>query len=75
MGFETQDIERKVLSILKVLSDSQVPLEARVVAQHLRSYGVELGERAVRYHLKLMDERGLTQLMGRRDAGCLPSKG
>jgi len=31
MGFETQDIERKVLSILKVLSDSQVPLGARVV--------------------------------------------
>jgi hypothetical protein len=29
IGFETQDIERKVLSILKVPSDSQAPLGAR----------------------------------------------
>jgi hypothetical protein len=65
MGFETQDVERKVLSILKVLSDCQEPLGARVIAQRLKGYGIELGERAVRYHLKLMDERGLTRLVGR----------
>jgi repressor of nif and glnA expression len=28
---------------------------------------VKLSERTVRYHLKLMDERGLTRLVGRRD--------
>ncbi|MCL0087737.1 NrpR regulatory domain-containing protein [Dehalococcoidia bacterium] len=38
---------------------------ARVIARHLKEGGVELSERAVRYHLKLMDERGLTQLAGR----------
>ena len=65
MGFETQDVERKLLSILKILSDSQEPLGARVIAHHLKDHGVELGERAVRYHLKLMDERGLTRLVGR----------
>jgi len=42
-----------------------VPLGARVIAQQIKTLGVELGERAVRYHLKLMDERGLTQLVGR----------
>jgi len=31
----------------------------------LKDHGVELGERAVRYHLKLMDERGFTESMGR----------
>lgn len=75
MGFETQDVERKVISILKVLSDSQEPVGARVIAHHLNEYGVELGERAVRYHLKLMDERGLTRLAGRRDGRVLTEQG
>lgn len=65
IGVETQGVERKVLSILRVLSDSQEPLGARVIARRLRDHGVDLGERAVRYHLKLMDERGLTRLVGR----------
>jgi len=65
MGFETQNVERKVFSILKVLNDSQEALGARVIARRLKDVGIELGERAVRYHLKLMDERGLTQLVGR----------
>jgi repressor of nif and glnA expression len=75
MGFENQDIERKVISILKVLGDSQVPLGSRVIARHLEESGIKLGERAVRYHLKLMDERGLTQLVGRRDGRTLTERG
>jgi len=75
MGFETHDVERKAISILKILSDSQEPLGARVIANHLKEYGVELGERAVRYHLKLMDERGLTRLIGRRDGRVLTEQG
>jgi repressor of nif and glnA expression len=74
MGFETQDVERKVLSILKILSDSQEPQGARVIAQRLKDYGVELGERAVRYHLQLTDERGLTRLAG-RDGRLLTEQG
>ncbi len=74
MGFESLDVERKVLSILRVLSECQEPLGARVIAQRLKDYGVELGERAVRYHLKLMDERGLTMLVG-RDGRLLTGQG
>ena len=48
MGFETQDVERKVFAILRVLSDSQEALGARIVARRLKDLGVELGERAVR---------------------------
>ena len=65
MGFETQDVERKVLAILKVLADSEEAVGARVIARRLIDHGIELGERAVRYHLKLMDGRGLTRLVGR----------
>ena len=75
MAFDSHDVERKVISILKILSDSREPLGARVIANHLKEYGVELGERAVRYHLKLMDERGLTRLIGRRDGRVLTEQG
>ena len=75
MGFETQDVERKVLTILKVLSDSNEAVGARVIARRLKDHGIELGERAVRYHLKLMDERGLTLLLGRRDGRVLTEQG
>lgn len=75
MGFETQDVERKVIAILKVLNDSQEPMGGKVIAQRLKGCGVELGERAVRYHLKLMDGRGLTRLVGRRDGRVLTERG
>ena len=65
MGFETQDVERKTIAIMRILKDSPEPLGARVISQGLKDHGVELGERAVRYHLKLMDERGFTQSEGR----------
>jgi len=75
MSFETQDVERKVLSILKVLKNLQKPTGARVIAQHLKDYGVALGERAVRYHLQITDEHGLTQLIGNRDGRIITEKG
>jgi repressor of nif and glnA expression len=65
MGFEAQDVERKAIAIMRILRDSPEPLGARVIAQSLKNHGVELGERAVRYHLKLMDERGFTESVGR----------
>ena len=65
MGFEAQDVERKTIAIMRILRDSPESLGARVIAQSLKDHGVELGERAVRYHLKLMDERGFTKSVGR----------
>ncbi|OGN91900.1 MAG: hypothetical protein A2Z75_06515 [Chloroflexi bacterium RBG_13_50_10] len=65
IGVETQEVERKERLILKILSDSQQPVGARVIARLLKDHGIYLGERAVRYHLKLMDERGLTRLVSR----------
>ncbi len=75
MGFETQDVERKVFYILKVLGNSKEALGARVIARYLKDLGIELGERAVRYHLKLTDERGLTRLAGRRDGRVITELG
>ena len=72
---ETPEIERKVVAILKVLSDSYEPLGGRVIARRLGDFGIELGERAVRYHLKLMDERGLTCPVGTRDGRHITQRG
>ena len=75
MAFESHSVERKELAILRILSESSEALGARIIANRLKEYGFELGERAVRYHLRLMDERGLTYLMGQRDGRILTDKG
>jgi repressor of nif and glnA expression len=75
MGFETREVERKVITILKVLSESREPVGARVAARRLRDHGVELGERMVRFHLKDTDARGLTRLAGPRDGRVLTELG
>jgi repressor of nif and glnA expression len=75
MGFETQNVEPKVLAILNILSDSREAVGSRIIADRLKLKGVSLGERAVRYHLKLMDERGLTRLVGRRDGRIITDLG
>lgn len=62
---QAQEVERKVIAILRILSRSAEPIGARVISHHLSNQGIHLTERAVRYHLKLMDERGFTESMGR----------
>jgi repressor of nif and glnA expression len=59
------ETERKVISILKVLSESSEPLGSITIARELARYGVFLSERAVRYHLRITDERGYTHPFGR----------
>ena len=75
MSFGTQDVERKVLSILKVLDNSHEAVGSRIISKRLKDLGIELGERAVRYHLKFMDERGLTRSVGRRDGRMITESG
>jgi len=73
--FQAEDIERKVLLILKILHESPEPLGARVIARKMAERDVLLSERTVRYHLKIMDERGLTRLVGRRDGRIVTGPG
>lgn len=75
MSFKSQGVERKEIAIMRILSDSPDPVGARVIAHRLKDHSFELGERAVRYHLKLMDERGLTHLVRQRDGRILTEKG
>ena len=71
----TEEIERKIVMILNILKESQEPIGARLIARQMQEAGIQLSERTVRYHLKLMDERGLTHLVGRHDGRIITDKG
>ncbi len=68
------DTERKVVAILKVLNESSEPLGSITIARELERHGIFLSERAVRYHLRITDERGYTQPLG-RDGRMLTPQG
>jgi repressor of nif and glnA expression len=60
------NVERKFVAILKILADANRPLGARLISRMLEEEGIYLTERAVRFDLQLMDERGLTGIAGRK---------
>ncbi len=74
-AISNEDIERKTLLILKILNDSREPIGARLIARRMQEQGVAMSERTVRYHLRLMDERRLTTLIGRRDGRVITDLG
>jgi len=68
------DAEEKLIHILKILSQSSEPLGSITIARRLERDGVFLSERAVRYHLRIADERGYTQ-PGGRDGRMITQEG
>ena len=68
------ETEHKIIAILKVLNESSEPLGSITIARELERHGISLSERAVRYHLRITDERGHTQPFG-RDGRMLTSQG
>jgi len=68
------DAEGKLISILKILSESSESLGSITIARRLEDEGVFLSERAVRYHLRIADERGYTR-PGGRDGRMITEEG
>lgn len=59
-------MNKTMLSILKVLDKQpDTILGSREISRQLRLHGVELTERTVRYHLRILDERGFTKVFGK----------
>ncbi|MBE6486752.1 MAG: DUF128 domain-containing protein [Methanosphaera stadtmanae] len=54
----------KMMEILRILSNKNDTLGAKVISEELNKRGYSLGERAVRYHMHILDERGFTEKMG-----------
>jgi len=70
---DARETERKVIGILKVLSESSESLGSITIARELEKHGIHLSERAVRYHLKITDERGFTRPLGRDGRTLTPA--
>lgn len=55
-----------MMAILKVLDrHRESVMGSRELSRELRMHGINLTERTVRYHLKIMDERGWTRVFGK----------
>ncbi len=56
--------QRRLIEILRVIDEADKPIGARAISDALGIRGYELGERAVRYNLKILDELGFTEKNG-----------
>ena len=56
--------EYRMIEILRVLANREQPTGSKVIADELKEKGFNLGERAVRYHMQILDEKGYTEKKG-----------
>ncbi|RZB29382.1 MAG: HTH-type transcriptional regulator, global nitrogen regulator NrpRI [Candidatus Argoarchaeum ethanivorans] len=57
-------VQRKLVEILRIIKESEDAIGARLIADRLNERGYRIGERGVRYHLRILDERGMTKKQG-----------
>ena len=53
--------EYRMIEILRILSKQDKPTGSKLIADELSDKGFNLGERAVRYHMQILDEKGYTE--------------
>ena len=53
-----------MIEILRILSVQEKPTGSKLIADELKEKGFNLGERAVRYHMQILDEKGFTEKKG-----------
>lgn len=56
--------EHRMIEILRILDKQKKPTGSKLIANELKEKGFNLGERAVRYHMQILDEKGYTEKMG-----------
>lgn len=56
--------EHRMMEILRILSEQEKPTGSKLIADELKNKGFNLGERAVRYHMQILDEKGYTERIG-----------
>lgn len=58
-------MNKTMLTILKILDKCADIVGSREISRQLKMHGIELTERTVRYHLRILDERGYTEVFGK----------
>lgn len=61
-----QETDMKMMEILRILYTKNETLGAKLISEELKKRGYYLGERAVRYHMHMLDEKGFTEKVGYR---------
>jgi len=64
---------KTMLSILKILdANPDQILGSGALSKQLKMHGIDLTERTVRYHLRILDERGFTKVFGKEGRMITP---
>jgi repressor of nif and glnA expression len=58
-------MNKTMLAILKVLDKHTDIVGSREISRQLKMHGIDLTERTVRYHLRILDEKGYTEVFGK----------
>ncbi|MDI9620069.1 MAG: NrpR regulatory domain-containing protein [Candidatus Nezhaarchaeota archaeon] len=69
---KANELSRKEVEVLRVLSESSEPLSSAVIKRELERKGFFLSERAVRYHLQALKLRGLVHEHRRGENSITP---
>ncbi len=66
MNTITMDLttQRKLIAILRIIHESHAPVGGRLIADRMNLRGYAIGERGIRYHLRMLDARGFTTRLG-----------
>lgn len=56
--------EHRIIEILRILNEQDKPIGSKLIADELKNKGFNLGERAVRYHMQILDEKGYSERKG-----------
>ena len=56
--------EYRMIEILRILAKQDQPIGSKLIADELKEKGFNLGERAVRYHMQILDEKGYSEKKG-----------
>lgn len=62
----SEKTEKKELTILRLLQKSETPLPSSKILERLHAMGHEVSDRTVRHYFKILDEKGLTENLGRK---------
>ena len=70
-----KDIEKKIIAMLGILKDARKSIGSHIISRELKKCGVDLTKTTVRYHLQIMDLRGLTKIISNRKGRKITEKG
>jgi repressor of nif and glnA expression len=70
-----ENIKRKALLILSILNEEGRPLGSCLIALKMEGRELMSNELAVRCHLRIMDEKGITRLVGKMDGRAITAMG